>query len=239
MKAILLAGGIGSRLRPITDTIPKCLVPIHGQPLLDIWLEQLTAHHIGPFLVNTHYLPEQVEHYIEQSLYRESVTLAHEPQLLGTAGTVWANREWIGDEPFMLVHADNYCLCDFGSFVESHHLKPPDALMTMMTFQTDTPESCGILEMNDAGAVVRMHEKTKHSFGNTANAAVYIIDPGVFTMGDFLCNPPSDFSVEVIPKLLGRIVAWANTGYHEDIGTPETYQKVNSAEVTIRRHRSS
>ena len=87
MKAILLAGGIGSRLRPITATIPKCLVPILGQPLLDIWLEQLTAHDIGPFLVNTHHLPEQVEHYVEHSLYRESVTLAHEPQLLGTAGT--------------------------------------------------------------------------------------------------------------------------------------------------------
>ena len=84
-----------------------------------------------------------------------------------------------------------------------------------------------------------MHEKTKNPFGNTANAAVYIIDPSVFTMGDFLCNPPSDFSVEVIPKLLGRIVAWANTGYHEDIGTPETYQKVNSAEVIISRYRGS
>jgi mannose-1-phosphate guanylyltransferase len=227
MKAILLAGGIGSRLRPITDTIPKCLVPIHGQPLLDIWLEQLTANDIGPFLVNTHYLSEQVEHYIEQSLCRESVTLAHEPQLLGTAGTVWANREWIGDEPFMLVHADNYCLCDFGSFVEAHNLKPPDALMTMMTFQTDTPESCGILEINNAGAVVRMHEKTKHPLGNTANAAIYIVDPAIFTMGDFLRNPPSDFSKEVIPKLLGRIIAWANTGYHEDIGTTEAYHKVN------------
>ena len=136
---------VGSRLRPITATIPKCLVPIHGQPLLDIWLEQLTAHGIGPFLVNTHYLPEQVEYFVEQSPYRDSVTLAHETQLLGTAGTVWANREWIGDEPFMLVHADNYCLCDFRAFVECHRLKPPDALMTMMTFQTDTPESCGIL----------------------------------------------------------------------------------------------
>ena len=118
MKAILLAGGVGSRLRPITATIPKCLVPIHGQPLLDIWLEQLTAHGIGPFLVNTHYLPKQVEHFVEQSLYRDSVTLAHETQLLGTAGTEWANREWIGDEPFKLVHADNNCLCDFLAFVE-------------------------------------------------------------------------------------------------------------------------
>ena len=137
----------------------------------------------------------------------------------------------------MLVHADNYCLCDFGSFVETHRQKPPNALMTMMTFRTDTPESCGILEMNDAGAVVKMHEKTKHPVGNTANAAVYIIDPCIFTMTDFLCNPPSDFSVDVIPKLLGRIIAWANTGYHEDIGTPETYKKVNSAKVTIMRNR--
>ena len=65
MRAILLAAGLGTRLRPITDTIPKCLVPINGKPLIDYWLEQLTKAGIEKFLINTHYLHEQVESYIE------------------------------------------------------------------------------------------------------------------------------------------------------------------------------
>ena len=92
--------------------------------------------------------------------------------------------------------------------------------------------------MNDSGAVVRMHEKTKILLGIRLMQLCTSPIP-VYYDGDFLCKPPSDFSVEVIPKLLGRIVAWANQGYHEDIGTPETYQKVNSAEVTISQYRGS
>lgn len=227
MRAMLLASGIGSRLRPITNTIPKCLVSIHGQPLLDIWLQELSRYKIGPFLINTHYLPEKVERYVQQSAYKDAVTLVHEPQLLGTAGTVWANREWIGSEPFMLVHADNYCLCDFGSFVESHQKKPPGILVTMMTFETSTPQTCGILEISDDGVIQSMHEKVENPPGNTANAAVYIVEPAVFEIPKFKRNPPSDFSTEVIPELMGTIKAWQNSGIHEDIGTPESYRKAH------------
>lgn len=72
-----------------------------------------------------------------------------------------------------------------------------------------------------------------------ANAAIYIIYPAVFMMGDCLRSPSANFSVEVIPQLLGRTVAWAGSGHHEDIGTFETNQKVNSAEVINRDHRGS
>ena len=91
MRAILLAAGYGTRLRPLTNTIPKCLVPIKGVPLLQIWLERLTNAGIGPFLINTHYLPKEVEGFAESSRYRDQVTLVHEPELLGTAGTLIAN----------------------------------------------------------------------------------------------------------------------------------------------------
>ena len=67
MRALLLAAGLGTRLRPLTDTMPKCLVPIKGRPLLSIWLERLTQAGIGPFLINTHYLANQVEVLLEAS----------------------------------------------------------------------------------------------------------------------------------------------------------------------------
>ena len=120
MRAILLAAGLGARLRPITDTIPKCLVPINGKPLIDYWLEQLTKAGIEKFLINTHHLHEQVESYIEQSKFAGMVNLVYEKELLLSGGTVIANKDFISDEPFMLVHADNLSICDYKDFINAH-----------------------------------------------------------------------------------------------------------------------
>ena len=94
MKAILLAAGLGTRLRPITDTTPKCLVPIGSKPLLQIWLERLSEAGIGPFLINTHYLADQVKTFVEESAFRKKITLVHENHLLGTAGTLIENLDF-------------------------------------------------------------------------------------------------------------------------------------------------
>src|SRR5260221_3640312 len=142
MRAMLLAAGLGTRLRPLTNTIPKCLVPIKAQPLLGVWLDRLTHAGIGPFLVNTHYLPEQVQAFVASSPYRDRVTLVHEEELLGTAGTLIANLEFFEGQDGLLIHADNYCLADFHDFVRAHRQRPPHCLMTMMTFRTETPASC-------------------------------------------------------------------------------------------------
>ena len=134
MRAILLAAGRGSRLRPFTNRTPKCLVPIKDRPLLEIWLERLTRAGIGPFLVNTHYRAEQVEAFIESSPYRERVTLVRERNLRGTAGTLIANLDFFQGEDGLLIHADNYCLADFRTFVRIHKQRPPECVMSMMTF---------------------------------------------------------------------------------------------------------
>ena len=134
MRALLLAAGLGTRLRPLTKTIPKCLVPIKGKPLLEIWLEGLTEAGVGPFLVNTHYLACQVEDYVNSSQYRNVLTIANEPDLLGTAGTLMKNLDFFQGEDGMLIHADNYCLADLSAFQQAHRDRPNGCLMTMMTF---------------------------------------------------------------------------------------------------------
>ena len=95
MKALLLAAGYGNRLRPLTNQVPKCLVPIKGKPLLGIWLESLTKAGIGPFLINTHYLAEQVYTFITSTHYKDIVNLVHESELQGTAGTLIANLDFL------------------------------------------------------------------------------------------------------------------------------------------------
>ena len=125
MRAMLLAAGLGTRLRPLTDSIPKCLVPIKSEPLLGIWLERLTHAGIGPFLINTHYLASQVESFIEACPYRDQIRLVNEFELRGTAGTLIDNLDFFQGEECLLIHADNYCLADFTDFQQAHRNRPP------------------------------------------------------------------------------------------------------------------
>lgn len=119
-------------------------------------------------------------------------------------------------------HADNLCLCDFQGFIEFHlWQRPAGTLITMMTYTTSYPESCGIVELDSAGVVQRFHEKVKNPPSNLANAAIYLLEPEVL---EWICENPqvSDFSTEVIPNFLGKIATWKNEGIMRDIGTPES-----------------
>ncbi len=219
MRAILLAAGLGTRLRPLTDQMPKCLVPVKGKPLLQIWLERLSVVGVSEFLINTHYLADQVHDFLERTSYR--VTCSHESELLGTAGTLNKNRDFLAGEDAFLVHADNYCLADFSAFMKAHQSRPSECCMTMMTFRTQQPQQCGIVEVNSCGVVESFHEKVKNPPGNLANGAVYILAPEA--LGD-IPQTAKDLSTEVLPKLIGRIQTYETKEPFIDIGTPENYQ---------------
>jgi mannose-1-phosphate guanylyltransferase len=222
MKAVLLAGGYGTRLRPLTDHTPKCLVPIRGVPLLELWLKRLTQAGVSEFLVNTHYLAPQVNAFIAASPYAPRVQLVHEEELLGTAGTLRANRAfWEQENALMVVHADNLCECDLAAFMQAHANRPAHCLMTMMTFDTDQPRSCGIVELDAEGVVVRFHEKQENPPGRLANGAVYIFSRELLES----LTTEDDLSTQVLPHLMGRIYTWKNTQLLQDIGTPEAYAK--------------
>lgn len=222
MNALLLAAGLGTRLRPITNHLPKCLVRIHEQPLLAYWLDLLLPNAIEHVLINTHYYPEQVEQFIQASPWAKRVTLVHEDALLGTGGTVLKNQAWLKNGPFLLAHADNLTRFDVSAFIQAHHQRQPGVEITMMTFDTDVPESCGIIEQNEAGVVTAFHEKSKVFHGSRANAAVYIMEPTVIDFLASLGKEVIDFSTEVLPHYLGRMQVWHNATYHRDIGTPES-----------------
>lgn len=225
MKALLLSAGFGTRLRPLTDKIPKCLVPIHGKPLMAYWLEMLTRAGIDQILVNLHYLPDMVRAFLSSSLFGKSVKTVYEKELLGTGGTLLKNRDFFGNEPVFMAHADNFSIFDMEFFLQAHHSRPACCDITMMTFRTETPESCGILELDSKNVVCGFHEKQKKNFGNLANGAVYILQPSVIEFLEGLGKEQIDFSTEVIPHYLGRIYTTENTWYHRDIGTMENYLK--------------
>jgi mannose-1-phosphate guanylyltransferase len=227
MKVLLLAAGFGMRLRPLTDNMPKCLVPIRGEPLLGIWLARLNAAGCGPFLINTHYKSEQVAAFIESSPHRAQVTLTHERKLLGTAATLLGNLDFFGEEDGLLIHADNYCLADFKDFISAHRRRPSGCLMSMMTFRTDHPSSCGIVVRDERGVVVDFEEKPQRPNGNLANGAVYALSAKL--LAQMRTTPAvTDFSTEVLPGLVGNIYAYETSAALIDIGTPKSYAEANN-----------
>jgi mannose-1-phosphate guanylyltransferase len=218
MRALLLAGGVGSRLRPLTLTVPKCLVPVHGQKLLDYWLDLLFDAGIERALINTHWLAEKVEAHVGGSTWRDRLDLVHEAELLGTGGTILANRAYFGRSAFLVAHADNLTTFNVRGLIAAHAERPKNCSITMLSFKTDDPQSCGILELDPRNVVVGFHEKVASPPGNLANGAVYIVEPDVIDFIARLGRTFVDLSTEVLPAYIGRIQAVETTGYHRDIG---------------------
>jgi mannose-1-phosphate guanylyltransferase len=227
MNALLLAAGLGTRLRPLTDTVPKCMVPIQGRPLLSYWLELLmewgSAEQV---VINTHHLPESVRAAAGASAHRARICLFHEEQLLGTAGTLLANLSSLRGSDALVAHADNLTLFDCDAFLARHRARPPSCVMTMMTFDTDAPQSCGIVGLSPEGVVESFHEKVADPPGRLANAAVYLFAPEALDMITRWAKtagqgaPLFDISQDIIPRLLDRIFTFHNHHYHRDIGNP-------------------
>ena len=220
-RAILLAGGLGTRLRPLTDAVPKCLIEVGGRPMLDYWLDALEAADIHETLINTHHLPDPVRAYMGAANACRNVTLAEafEPELLGSAGTVSANRDWAdGADQIVVIYADNLSDMDLGTLVEFH--RSHDDPMTMALFHTPYPEKCGIAALDADNRVTEFVEKPTHPKSDLANAGIYVLDADAWR--EIADMQAFDFGFDVIPAFVGRMRGYTHTGYHRDIGTHDS-----------------
>jgi mannose-1-phosphate guanylyltransferase len=230
VKAFLLAAGVGSRLRPITDTIPKCMVPIDGQPLLDIWLDAFDRAGVDEVLINLHHLPDVVRDHLDARAGTLAVRAVFEPQLLGSAGTLAANRAWIGsDEMFLVCYADNLTDFDLDSLIMAHRAHGPIA--TLAVFHSERPSAGGIVELDSCGTVVGFAEKPSQPVSDLVNAGMYAFHPGV--LDEIVGPPPRDIGYDLLPLLVGRARAIPVEGYFRDIGTVDAYQRAQQEWPTL------
>jgi mannose-1-phosphate guanylyltransferase len=199
---------------------------------MQIWIDLLINGGISKILINTHYLPNQVRDFIEQSKYRNKIELVHEGALLGTAGTLLANTSFFNNEPLLVAHADNLSLFNVNDFILAHEKRPLNCEMTMMLFETNHPESCGIVSLDNKLRVIEFHEKPKNPSSNLANAAIYVMERSAINYLSSVEGNTLDISLHLIPRLLGRIYSYMNNSYHRDIGTVDSYTK---AQVEYRR----
>ena len=222
MKAFLLAAGLGSRLRPLTDTTPKCMLDIDGRPLLDIWLEAFADAGVDEVLINLHHLPDIVRRHLAARSGQPAVRTVFEPELLGSAGTLVANREWIAGEDFVLAcYADNLTDFRLRTLIGAHRAQ--DTIATLTVFHSDNPSAGGVLELDAGGRVTGFTEKPAEPVSDLVNAGMYAFCPGVLDEID--PTPPCDIGYDLLPRLVGRARAVPVEGYFRDIGTPEAYRR--------------
>jgi mannose-1-phosphate guanylyltransferase len=222
MKAFLLAAGVGSRLRPITDTTPKCMLAIGGKPLLDIWLDAFGRAGVDEVLVNLHHLPDVVRQHLDARAGTPTVRTVFEQELLGSAGTLAANRAWVGgEEMFLACYADNLTDFDLRSLAETHRVH--GAIATLTVFHSERPSAGGVVELDATGTVVGFTEKPSKPVSDLVNAGMYAFHPRVL---DEIGGPlPRDIGYDLLPRLVGRAKAIPVEGYFRDVGTAEAYQR--------------
>jgi mannose-1-phosphate guanylyltransferase len=225
-KAFLLAAGLGTRLRPLTDAMPKCLVPIGGRPLLAYWVDLLEYHGFTDVLVNVHHLPDQVTAFLEGLDTPIRFETFFEPVLLGSAATIRENRTFAGDAPFLIAYADDLTSADLSALMATHD--PSGPVLTMALFESPEPERCGIAELDADATVVGFEEKPAAPKSNLANAGLYVADGRLFE--ELPAHTPADFGRHVLPRLTGRM-----RGHRlpleslVDVGTPESYAAAQDA----------
>jgi mannose-1-phosphate guanylyltransferase len=217
MKAFLLAAGLGTRLRPLTDITPKCLINICNKPLLDWWIKLFEMHGVDEVLINLHHLSEKVIKYLEDSDTKIKFHLFYEEKLLGSGGTLRENKNFVKDERnFFICYADNLTNYNLSKFLDFH--KSKNNPFSMALFKTDTPSTKGIAILGKDDLIVEFEEKPKIPKSNLANAGLYISSPEILEM---IPNKEiTDVGFDLLPTLVGRMNGWETKDYLIDIGNP-------------------
>lgn len=221
MKAFLLAAGHGTRLRPHTDSIPKCLLPIKGVPMLEIWLALCRQHGISEVLVNTHAHASAVMEFLNKWKDGIQVHVIEEPELFGSAGTLRANRQWVESEDrFWVFYADVLTCADLNSMLRFHSAS---TAATIGVYPVPDPERCGIVALDENAVVTSFVEKPANPRSNLAFAGIMIATRELLDM--IPEKRGADIAFDVLPRLTGKMRAYHITDYLLDIGTRENYEE--------------
>ena len=220
VKAFLLAAGHGTRLRPLTDRIPKCLVPIRGVPLLSIWFEICRRYGVDEVLLNLPSQSQAVRDFLARTQVDIQVRLFEEPVLLGSAGTLRANRAWVASESsFWVFYADVLTTANLSGMADFH--RRHQGVATLGVCRVPDPHRSGIVGVDEGGVVRQFIEKPQNPPGDLAFGGIILARPEL--LESIPDQVPADLGRDVLPRLVNRMFAHLITDYHLDIGTPESY----------------
>ena len=232
MKAILMAGGEGSRLRPLTISRPKPMVPLVDRPVMGHIIELLKRHGITDIIITVQYLANIIQDfYGDGSAFDVHITYSVEEVPLGTAGAVkYAARLLDDDEPFLVISGDALTDFDLELILESHRTTK-NALATITLTRVPNPLEYGVVITDERCQIRQFLEKPSWGevFSDTVNTGIYVLDPAI--LDDIPLNEPYDFSKDLFPRLLDRkevLNGYIAEGYWTDVGNIEAYIRASS-----------
>ena len=229
MKAVVMAGGEGSRLRPLTLNRPKPLVPIGNRPIMELILGLLKQHGITEIVATLYYLADEIKAYFgDGNDFGVNLNYSVEGSPLGTAGSVKMAEDQLKDGTFIIISGDSLTDCDLNKAVEFHRAK--GSIATLILYRVQSPLDFGVVITDNEGRVQRFLEKPAWSevFSDTVNTGIYILEPEVFGLME--PGKPYDWSADIFPKLLemGRpIYGYVMDGYWCDVGSLAVYRDAN------------
>ena len=229
MRALVLAAGIGSRLKPITNSIPKCLVQVGNQTMLEFWVKQLSIPEINQVVINVHHFSDLVLDEIAKLNERDTLAPSVEPELLGTAGTLLANIEE-HDDSLLVVHCDNFSSINLRSFIEFHERE--NNFVTLGVFEPSDTRACGMVSILPSGIIDTFIEKPLKTELQWGNAAIYLFSKAA--LGEIASNHTNAFDIakDILPKFANRMSAFKISGTHIDVGTFEGLKQAQEARAS-------
>src|SRR5438045_4910586 len=228
MKAVVMAGGEGTRLRPLTSNQPKPMVSIVGKPCMEHILELLKQHGMEDVIVTVAFLPQAIRSYFGGGeTLGIDLSYSVEESPLGTAGSVRLAAGRL-DDTFLVISGDALCDLDLTKLIEFHREK--HASVTIGLKSVDNPLEFGIVVTDDEGRIERFLEKPSWGqvFSDTINTGIYVVEPEV--LRHVPTDRPYDFSTELFPLLLemGRpMYGYVMDGYWQDIGNLDQFRQAN------------
>lgn len=228
-KAMLLAAGLGTRLRPLTDLISKPMAPIVNKPVMEHIIELLSEHEFGEIVCNLHWYPEAIKDYFgDGSKWNVNITYSYEPELLGTAGGVKKVEAFFEDRTFIILSGDALTDINLTELMDFH--KKKEGICTLALTEIDDPSQYGVVITNNDNKITGFQEKPLmgESKSHMANSGIYVFEPGIFNhipFGSFY-----DFGRDLFPKLLTEQIpyyGYKHDRYWNDVGSLEQYQQGN------------
>ncbi len=229
MKVMILAAGLGTRLRPLTDLISKPMVPIVNKPVMEHIIELLEKHDLKEIIVNLHWYPEVIRDYFKDgSRFNVNIQYSYEDELLGTAGGVKKAKDFFENKSFLVISGDALTDIDLSNLVKYH--KQKKSLCTMVLTNVDEPSAYGVVILNDEKRITGFQEKPPQGKEKSklANSGIYVFEPEIFEY--IPDNEFYDFGADVFPHLVKEnipIYGYTHFRYWNDVGNLIEYMKGN------------
>lgn len=228
MKAVVMAGGFGTRIQPLTNSRPKPMLPIINKPMMEHTMMTLKALGISEFIVLLYFKPDVIKAYFEDgSKFGINITYVIPDDDYGTAGAVKLAQEHIGDENFVIISGDLVTDFDFKKIFEYHNEKKSKLTITLTS--VENPLEFGVVIANEEGRIEKFLEKPSWGevFSDTINTGIYVIEPEIL---DYIPKHENfDFAKDLFPLLMREevpLMAGYARGYWRDVGNPESYRDV-------------